>query len=305
MEHTEQAWPDLVNALDDQRYSVTFTIHDYPSNWSVGKVCGEIISDYLAQGCYFHPVYDDADGRRWETIMMNPVPRESLKQWCQERKNKTLYELQIETCEWAITTIAASFPLASADSQRQAIEAIRAEIKALETTKKPLRPECFYMAKGAMGEGGGPYRERRKTVSEAPVEVRATPGQQPQPSLRVAVRRTTPESQSAGETARFAIDISNPGVGALKNVKVVAQAGPNLSPIMATFGFTEEGAKLIWTIDALPAGRTEHLQLDCRCDNAADEARLGVSVTVPDGPNVDAQSSLRICPAPATVPSAN
>lgn len=161
MEHAEEAWPELVNALNDKRYSVTFRIHDCPSNWSVGNVCAEIISDYLAQGYYFHDVHDAAEGRRWDIIMMNPVARKDLKMWCQERKDKKLYELQIETCEWAITKIPEFFPRASDNSRQKATEAIRAVIKSLNATKKPLRPQCFYMKKGAMGEGGGSYHERR------------------------------------------------------------------------------------------------------------------------------------------------
>lgn len=163
MDRAEEAWPELVHALDDKRYSVTFRIHDYPSNWSVGNVCKEIISDYLARGYYFHSVADDADGRQWDVAMMNPVPRKDLTKWCQARKDKKLYELQIETCQWAITKIPDFFPKASEDSRRKAIVAIKAEITLLDATRKPLRPECFYMWKGAMGEGGGPYHERRES----------------------------------------------------------------------------------------------------------------------------------------------
>lgn len=159
MEHAEEAWPELVNALSDDRYSVTFNIHDSPSNWRIGHVCAEIIYDYLAQGYFSHSVPDTVDGRRWRAIMMRPAARDDLTKWCQERKNKRLYELQIETCEWAIAEIPESFPMASADWQQKAIAEIRAEIRSLKTAKKALRPDYFYMRK-AMGEGGGAIGSR-------------------------------------------------------------------------------------------------------------------------------------------------
>jgi hypothetical protein len=166
MDHAEEAWPELVNALGDERYSATYRIGEHIYNLTVDRVCSEIIIDNLILGFYFHSVYDPvSDGRQWQVIMKRaPVEyhdpkHKELKDWCQARKDKKLYELQIEACEWAIKIISEDFPKATEESKLKAREAIKAEIKTLKETKKPLHPECFYMRKGAMEEGGGPIHK--------------------------------------------------------------------------------------------------------------------------------------------------
>jgi hypothetical protein len=163
-DHAEESWPELVGAIDDDRYSITFKIHDYPSNWTVGDVCSEIIRDYLVQGYYAYRIDDPATGgRRWSAYMKH-IPEaydpenKELKKWCQGHKDKKLYELQIAACEWAVNKISEYFPNVANTTKRKSIEAIKEEIKKLQQTKKPLHPECFYLSKRAMGEGGGPVR---------------------------------------------------------------------------------------------------------------------------------------------------
>jgi hypothetical protein len=64
--------------------------------------------------------------------------------WCEARKGKKLYELQIETCELAIPKVKEVYPGMPEAKRDKAIEEIRASIKKLKETKRAVRPERLY-----------------------------------------------------------------------------------------------------------------------------------------------------------------
>jgi hypothetical protein len=88
--------PYLVGALDDERYSMTIAWGEgeNTSNDSVGKVCRDIIADYLE-------VYRDkiffSEGAHW-VFYDYPIS----KKWYERRKGHSLAKFQIEAIDWAI-----------------------------------------------------------------------------------------------------------------------------------------------------------------------------------------------------------
>jgi hypothetical protein len=105
--HSQEAWPELVEHLEDGRYCATF---ESPSGntiqCTVGGMCRLIIGRNLAAAYYLH--------LKPESVMMYSrysipsfahVDGATLKKWCRERSNKQLYELQIEACELMIAEL--------------------------------------------------------------------------------------------------------------------------------------------------------------------------------------------------------
>jgi len=66
----------------------------------------------------------------------------ALKAWCEKRKGKHLYELQIEMCDWAISRVG---KLKDVSDKEQApfVNAVRAEIVELRKSKKAARFHGF------------------------------------------------------------------------------------------------------------------------------------------------------------------
>jgi len=118
-------------------------------------------------------------------------------------------------------------------------------------------------------------------TAEACVEI-ADP---PQPKL--SVRKSGPESSTAGETASFRIEIVNEGNTAITNLRVADSYDESLTPTRATPGFVFEGDDLVWRIDSLAPGRTATLQIECRCLTPAARACNRVRVSA-EGTNTSA-----------------
>jgi hypothetical protein len=94
-ENIEDSLPYLVEALDDKRYSMTIAWGEgeNTSNDSVGKVCRDIIKEYLE-------VYRDKmkfNELRWH-FYNYPIS----KKWYEKRKGRSIAKLQIEAIDWAI-----------------------------------------------------------------------------------------------------------------------------------------------------------------------------------------------------------
>ncbi|HEV3262935.1 MAG TPA: hypothetical protein VG013_39230 [Gemmataceae bacterium] len=140
--HAEQAWPDLLDSLDDKRYAITYMIFDSGYNLDVGDVCREIILDWLAAGYVPHVPPATRKGVQAKVMRTAVVGYEKVKGWCLHRKGKKLYELQIEICENSIGWIQ-GITDAPAEERRASIRAIRAQIKSLHADKKPRAPERF------------------------------------------------------------------------------------------------------------------------------------------------------------------
>jgi hypothetical protein len=140
---TEEVWPLMVGHLGDKRYSYTIGFDDTTYNYSIGDVCEQIIHNTLEAGFvrslnilkgtnlhvkdFENPeLYDDA---------------ETLKTWLITRKDRKLYELQIEVLEWIIKrTEELGIP---EDKRREFIEQINEDILYLRKEKEPYIKRKF------------------------------------------------------------------------------------------------------------------------------------------------------------------
>jgi hypothetical protein len=147
----EAAWPELLRHFDDERYCMTYH-NDVAGNYSLGSVCQLIVRGWLFEGFGRHigPWFDShainsskselAYARLWAPQMLRGEGR--LKAWCESRRGKRLYELQIEMCEWAISRVTELKELS--DKEREPfVKAVRAEIVELGKSKKAARFHGF------------------------------------------------------------------------------------------------------------------------------------------------------------------
>ena len=158
----ESAWPELVRHLDDDRYCMTLeSWSGFTYNWTVGKMCHEIVSRNMAEAYYrnIRPLTKIVHLRLSRPEVANNTTM--LKSWCQKRSAKRLYELQIESCQWAITELKAGVLDDQLPQlpQREWIAAIEAEIESLQASKKAVP------FKGFGGEEQIPYSRQKAEKS--------------------------------------------------------------------------------------------------------------------------------------------
>lgn len=141
IDHAEEAWPALVAHLGDDRYCLTVeTLDEFVYNWSVSDMCREIIGSNLSQA-YFRaiPLYKLVYFRLRRPAIARD--KQKLKAWCEARRERALYELQIEVCELVQPEMAAvqnDLRLAAAERQRWH-DAIAAAVESLRRSKTAVR----------------------------------------------------------------------------------------------------------------------------------------------------------------------
>ncbi len=156
-DHGEDAWPVMVEHLVDEHYCTSLWFPcssvDFSENETVGDICREIIMGWLWSGWRRHLTagIDGGTAKVAFGILRNGVvPRKNkpLQEWCQQRKDKKLYELQIEMCEGAISKIPKVPDLSN--EERQLIgDSILADIRSLRKSRVAVRfPGLFW------GSGG-------------------------------------------------------------------------------------------------------------------------------------------------------
>jgi hypothetical protein len=137
--HAEQLWPDLLKHFDDERYCIS--VHgDDGHNYSVGQICESIVSHWLMTA-YSRCVHSDDIYYRLRPPMV--FSRIELKEWCEKRKDKHLYELQIEICEWATATVSSKEIFVITEQRDAFLKSVRNEITELRETKKAAPFEGF------------------------------------------------------------------------------------------------------------------------------------------------------------------
>ncbi len=96
-ENLEEAFPALVEALDDGRYCMTINWADGDAfyNQSVGSICKEIIASHMQ--VYRHKL-GHMTKRRWHHYGYDVISKE----WGNARNDRSLLELQLEAIDWAI-----------------------------------------------------------------------------------------------------------------------------------------------------------------------------------------------------------
>jgi hypothetical protein len=101
--NAENAWSELVRHLDDRRYCTTSeTMNGFTYNRTVGDICREIVGRNLSEA-YYRNMLPESE-LLYARLRLPEIARseKALKSWCEERSKKSLYELQIEMCQWAI-----------------------------------------------------------------------------------------------------------------------------------------------------------------------------------------------------------
>jgi len=150
-DHAENAWPQMVEHLDDNRYCTTLW---FPGssvrrsvNESVGDVCRMIIKECLSTA-YRRRLFIGLRGEMakvtYGRLIGGGVPSQNdpLKVWCERRRDKVLYELQIETCEWVVSQVP-NVPRLSPKDQAMIVDAIKADIESLRKAQRAVRFEGF------------------------------------------------------------------------------------------------------------------------------------------------------------------
>jgi hypothetical protein len=136
IQQSEELWAELAEHLDDEQYCKTVGIDaGYPRNWSVGDVCQHIIGQTLSEPFYRH-LGGTKENYHHFRIPAFAKDKAKLREWCLARKDRKLYELQIEACQWAIDE------LESPDSD--SVAAIKKEIETLRNTKLAVPCPCAF-----------------------------------------------------------------------------------------------------------------------------------------------------------------
>lgn len=108
MNHMESAWPELVAHLDDERYCISIEnlAFDVHKNWTVGDVCQELVGRTLAEPYYSQFAPEALDALNLHRELRSFPPRSmtkeraiALKEWCDARGKKRLYEMQLDACQ--------------------------------------------------------------------------------------------------------------------------------------------------------------------------------------------------------------
>src|SRR5262249_29172500 len=134
-----EVWDALVRSEGDKRYCLTVRDWiDNPKDRTVGSFCSELAHFRLC-GVYLEhlPVDPIKDGRRIRLPISIGDQIGDLAKWRAQRKDKAMYELQIEVCEAAIAALGKVEGVPQKDVQA-AKAAIEAEIRKLRESKKPI-----------------------------------------------------------------------------------------------------------------------------------------------------------------------
>jgi hypothetical protein len=131
-----ELWEELVRKAPDRRYSLTVTSQQSGDsyNFTVGGVCNHLAYSRLIGVFQQHmPLDPNHDGFR----LRLDVCIKSLPAWRKERKDKSLYQLQIEVCERALKELQ-KVKRVSQTKKEAARKKIEAEIEKLRKTKRPI-----------------------------------------------------------------------------------------------------------------------------------------------------------------------
>jgi hypothetical protein len=138
----EDIWLELVKHLDDDRHCKTVGIDaGYPRNWSVGDACQHLIGETLSEP-YFRQIPSTKSNFNRFRLPAVAKDKAKLREWCLARKDRKLFELQIELCGWAITEIKRSN---MSDAEKSRITAaIEKEIEALQESKTAVHVVAIF-----------------------------------------------------------------------------------------------------------------------------------------------------------------
>ena len=156
-------WEELVKKSDDSRYSLTIRdkSSDAPYNESVGFFCYELAYWQLTGVFMRHLPDDPRPGKDGRSVHLTIIPRNSLKKWREERKNKLMYELQIEIGELVIKELA-KVKIVAEEEKDRSHKKIEAEIAILKKSKNPIMLQTRTSAFEAIYDSREADRFRKK-----------------------------------------------------------------------------------------------------------------------------------------------
>jgi uncharacterized repeat protein (TIGR01451 family) len=129
------------------------------------------------------------------------------------------------------------------------------------------------------------------------------PPQTGQPAETPSAERATvqvkvsgpPAAANVDAVAEFFIDLSNTGERDLTNLTLTATSDASLVPMQATDGYEwDDRENLVWKIPALAAGKSVRLQINARCQSAAQQACVRVRVAAHEGAAAEGEACLTI-----------
>jgi hypothetical protein len=147
----EEAWPQLLQHLDETHYSLTYQACDCAYNRSVGDICMTIVEETLSEAyCRPSPPVSPPGDEQWYHALNWPdiggTPAQ-IRAWCNNRNGKRLYELQVEVCESAIQVIPTLDEIEERD-RSNCVAAITRQIETLRKLKKPVLLDNWPLQRG-------------------------------------------------------------------------------------------------------------------------------------------------------------
>jgi hypothetical protein len=139
------AFSVLIKHWGDERYSVTTShgLSGYCNNQNVGWVCEAIVLDQLQPYSTWPRTDDDPRGKpkrpNYPEKFLSTA--EDALKWCEARRDKSLYDMQLEVLDWVIAEEAKRSGDYT-DAEQGALREIRRE---LVGSKLPLKAGNFFL----------------------------------------------------------------------------------------------------------------------------------------------------------------
>jgi hypothetical protein len=138
-DNVEDSLPFLINALDDERYCLTINWAEGDGfyNESVGAICRNIIASQLE---VYRDTFRFSDSGHYHKYDYKPISRE----WWQARRDRKLYELQIEAVEWAIQQLEKDDDSDSRFDKKTQLSDLRKLRDSIAKERKPAKPRRMH-----------------------------------------------------------------------------------------------------------------------------------------------------------------
>jgi uncharacterized repeat protein (TIGR01451 family) len=146
---------------------------------------------------------------------------------------------------------------------------VQSSTRSCLTAMGATTPTPFDSGSGSVTEPDRPQRELDTTP----------PAEGGSVGARFTVRKTGSTRSRVGEEIVFTIEVTNTGDVTLNGIRIADNYETSLEPVGATDGYVISGGSLVWTVDALPPGKTVKRQIKCKCLQAVRSACNRVSVT--------------------------
>ncbi len=129
---TDEVWEEFVRQAENPQYSLTLIDEDEnATNCSIGSFCGPMAYIRLTHAFSRHLPLNPNPTKFGRKISLDIDLGVSLVKWREQRRNKALYELQIELCEQALIQLGKlkGVPQDEIEASRKKIEVEMAELR--------------------------------------------------------------------------------------------------------------------------------------------------------------------------------